>query len=469
MSAEKEAILETLVTDGIQKVTEQAANHGTSLVPIAAVIAVATLLGLLFLWLRQPPLIGFIVAGVALGPTGAGLIANNDNVALLAEMGVVVLLFFIGMEMSIKAFILTLRQALLVMGGQVLAAMLLSAGIAAITGASSSEAIILGFIIAISSTVVAMKMLEDMGMLRGAAGRIAVGVLIAQDIAVVPMLIFVSGLGAGETDYVNIMLKMTLAVGLLAGLLWWFGGHVKIRVPFAERVEDKIEILALGSLAFCFTAASVSGLAGLSPAYGAFLAGILVGNSTLRSRIVPVIEPIQSVLLVVFFLSIGLLIDLHYIWDNLAQVLMVSLLVIAMKTVLNIFLLRRTGSNAQTAMIAGLSMAQIGEFSFVLSAAGYSAGALGYDLFRLSIAVTAVSLLISPLWVSIMHRLENIASESLETYRHMLGRAYAHELREVSRGRAVLAGMGLWARMRYQAIRLALFSRRRGKRQDKPE
>ncbi len=434
----------------------QASGHSAALVPIAAVIAVATLLGLLFLWLRQPPLIGFIVAGVALGPTGVGLIANSDSVALLAEMGVVMLLFFIGMEMSIKAFILSLRQALLVMGGQVLAAMLLSIGIAAVTGASSSEVIILGFIIAISSTVVAMKMLEDMGMLRGETGRIAVGVLIAQDIAVVPMLIFVSGLGGGEIDYVGIAVKMAIAVSLLAGLLWWFGRHVKIKVPFAERIEDKIEILALGALALCFTAAAVSGMAGLSPAYGAFLAGILVGNSTLRSRVVPVIEPIQSVLLVVFFLSIGLLIDLHFIWDRLAEVLLVSLMVIAVKTVLNIFLLRKTGSNPQTALIAGLSMAQIGEFSFVLSAAGYSAGALSDDMFRLSIAVTAVSLLISPLWVSIMHRLENMANGGLETYRHMLGRAYAHELNEVSRGRDALARAAIWLRLRYRALRLSI-------------
>lgn len=431
----------------------EAGAHGAALVAIAGVIAIATLLGLLFLWLRQPPLVGFIVAGVALGPTGVGLIENSDNVALLAEMGVVVLLFFIGMELSVKAFVLSLRQALLVMGGQLLAAMALSGVFGLLISASTSEIIILGFIIGISSTVVAMKMLEDMGTLRGGAGRVAIGVLIAQDLAVVPMLIFVSSLGRGEIDYQAIALRIFIAVGLLGFILWWFGRHGKIRVPFAERIEHKIEILALGALGFCFSAAALSGVAGLSPAYGAFLAGILAGNSTLRSRIIPVIEPIQSVLVVVFFLSIGLLIDLRFINQFFWQVLALSLLVIAVKTVLNITLLRKTGSSTPTALIAGLSMAQIGEFSFVLASAGRASGALGYDLFRLAIAVTAVTLLISPLWVSLMHRLEHLAAPHLENYRSALATAYAAELHEVGRGRDALARAARRLVLAWRALR----------------
>jgi monovalent cation:H+ antiporter-2, CPA2 family len=254
--------------------------------------------------------------------------------------------------------------------------------------------------------------------------------------------------------------KMVLAVGLLAGLLWWFGGHKKIRAPFAEEIGEKIELLALGALAVCFGAASISGYAGLSPVYGAFLAGIIVGNSNLRSRVIPVIEPIQSVLLVVFFLSIGLLIDLGFIKDHFWQVLGASVIVIAAKTVLNIFLLRKTGSSPETALIAGLSMAQIGEFSFVLAAAGFASGSLGFDLYRLSIAVTAVSLLVSPVWIGLMHRVENIASLGIETYREALGMAYANELHEVQRGTAALSRLRHEIHLRYRAVRLAIYHRK---------
>jgi hypothetical protein len=136
-------------------------------------------------------------------------------------------------------------------------------------------------------------------------------------------------------------------------LLWWFGRNPKLKLPFAEAIENNVDLLAIGSLALCFSAAALSGLAGLSPVYGAFLAGIVIGNSTLRSRVIPVIEPIQSILLVVFFLSIGLLIDLDFILANIWLVLAAALLVVALKTALNIFLLRITGSDPKTALLAG--------------------------------------------------------------------------------------------------------------------
>ncbi|PYE26880.1 CPA2 family monovalent cation:H+ antiporter-2 [Rhizobium sp. PP-CC-3A-592] len=420
-------------------------------------------MGLGFLRLRQPPLVGFILAGVALGPTGLGFIADSANVTLLAEMGVIVLLFFIGMELSIRAFILSLRQALLVAGGQIGVSVGVALLVSAVSGTPFAEGLILGFVVALSSTVVAMKMLDDRGELRGETGRIAVGVLIAQDIAVVPMLILVTSLGgadSGEIGVLQIAVKMLLAIGLLGGLLWWLGRRGKLRLPFSAAIEDKVEILALGALAVCFSAAALSGVAGMSPAYGAFLAGIVIGNSTLRSRVIPVIEPIQSVLLVAFFLSIGLLIDLTFMAEHLFLVLSLAIVVIAAKTVLNIALLRRTGSPPQVALVAGLSMAQIGEFSFVLAAAGLSAGALDLDAYRIAIAVTALSLLVSPLWVSIMHRLDGLAAEHRESYRHAFAIAYARELAEVSRGGAALLGIGRALRIRYRALRLARQHRR---------
>ncbi len=455
----------------VAQAMEQAVHHGNSLVAIAIAVAIAALLGLGFMRLRQPPLVGFILAGLALGPTGMGVISSSENIRLLAEMGVVVLLFFIGMELSIKAFVLSLRQAVIVAVGQLLASMLLAALLAYWLEATIAEAIILGFIIALSSTVVAMKMLDEMGELRTAPGRVTVGVLIAQDLAVVPMLILVSSLGGETFDAGAVTVKIVVAVLLLAGLLWWFGRKPKLRVPFAEAIADNVDILALGSLAVCFSAAAISGLAGLSPVYGAFLAGIVVGNSTLRSRVIPVIEPIQSVLLVVFFLSIGLLIDLDFILANLMLVVAAAMLVVSLKTALNIVLLRATGSDPKTALISGLSMAQIGEFSFVLAAAGVASGALGTDIYRLAIAVTAISLLVSPIWVNLMERIERMTAASLGTYREALALAYKGELGEVQRGRVALGSM-VWAlRARYRAGRFALYqrrSRKSGERQSAP-
>ncbi|MBO0663632.1 cation:proton antiporter [Jiella sp. CQZ9-1] len=419
---------------------------------------VAVLAGLGLMRLKQPPLVGFILAGVLLGPSGLGVVSTSDeNVTMLAEMGVLMLLFFIGMELSLKAFVATLKPAVKIAGGQLAAAMAITFGLKLISNATLAEAIILGFIIALSSTVVAMKMLEDIGELRTEPGRIAVGVLIAQDLAVVPMLIISTSLGGTEkVDWVSLVMKIVVAVAVLAGLLWYLGRRPKLKPSFAAAIEDNVEILALGSLAFCFAAASISGLVGLSPAYGAFIAGLVVGASTLRSPVIHVVEPIQSILLVVFFLSIGLLIDLDYIVDNWGLVLIAAIVVVLAKTFLNVLLIRLAGLPHKTAVEAGLSMAQIGEFSFVLAAAAFASGAIGTDVYRLALAVTAITLLVSPAWMALTRRLEGEARFGYHEFREALAEIYEGQVETVE-------DLGFWLRVRGRALRRA-FRRRRALR-----
>ncbi|ORE98531.1 cation:proton antiporter [Aurantimonas sp. 22II-16-19i] len=434
---------------------DTAAGHAGDLTVIAFVILVAVVSGLGLMRLRQPPLVGFILAGVFLGPSGLGFVSTSDeNVTMLAEMGVLMLLFFIGMELSLKAFVATLKPALVIASGQLLAAMAITFGLKLISDATLAEAIILGFIIALSSTVVAMKMLEDIGELRGEPGRIAVGVLIAQDIAVVPMLLISTSLGASdEIDWASLIVKITVAVAVLAGLLWYLGRRPKLKLSFAAAIEDNVEILALGSLAFCFAAASLSGIVGLSPAYGAFIAGLVVGASSLRSRVIHVVEPIQSILLVVFFLSIGLLIDLGYIAANWELVLIAAVFVVLAKTILNVLLIRLAGLGHKTALEAGLSMAQIGEFSFVLAAAAFASGAIGADVYRLALAVTAITLLVSPAWMALSRRIEGEARFGYHEFRAALAEIYEGQVETVE-------DLGFWLKVRARAMRRAWRRRR---------
>jgi len=463
----EEAVTEATATveHAVAEVAQGAqGGHGadTGLTAIAFVIVVAVTAGLGLMRLRQPPLVGFILAGVLLGPSALGVIStSNENVTMLAEMGVLMLLFFIGMELSLKAFVASLKPAVQIAGGQLIAAMAISFGLMAISEATLAEAIILGFIIALSSTVVAMKMLEDIDELRQEPGRIAVAVLIAQDLAVVPMLIVATSLGGEEAvSWVDVGLKIAVAVAVLGGLLWFLGRRPKLKPSFAPAVENNVEILALGSLAFCFAAASFSGLVGLSPAYGAFIAGLVVGASTLRSPVIHVVEPIQALLLVVFFLSIGLLIDLNYIVENWVLVLVASLFVILAKTVLNILLIRLAGLPHKTAVEAGLSMAQIGEFSFVLAAAAFASGAIGGDVYRLALAVTAVSLLVSPAWMVVIRHLEGEARFGYAEFRAALTELYGDRIETVE-------DIGVWLKVRARALRRAMTRRRVARRNGK--
>jgi CPA2 family monovalent cation:H+ antiporter-2 len=311
-------------------------------------------------------------------------------------------------------------------------------------------AVLLGFIVSLSSTAVAIKMLEDIGELRTHIGRITVGVLIAQDLAVVPMLI-VAGAMAGEGHFTYIVaIKVAASIALLAALIWYLSRRQRVGLPIQRLMRGKTDVIPLAALAFCFAAAAVSGSIGLSAAYGAFLAGLLLGNSAVRAVTLRATLPIQSVLMVVFFLSIGLLLDLRYVWQELPTVLALLVSVVVVKTVSNVACLRLLGEPWERAFPAGLVMGQIGEFSFVLAAIGAGGGLLSPDDYRLAIAVIALSLLASPLWLISVRRFHHVAAGGILNMRETLREVYGTEISTAARIGALLRHVGT-----------ALLSRRR--------
>lgn len=434
----------------------------TDLGSIAGVAMVAVLLGIVFVRLRQPPIVGYILAGILLGPTGLGLVRQSHSIELLAELGVLLLLFLIGMEISIRAFVRVLAPALLVAGGQLLAGLTIAALFGLILGWSLPQIVLLGFIVAVSSTAVAIKILEEIGELRTATGRIAIGVLIAQDIAIAPMLIIAEGFGGNGGFSIWTFATILGSVALIGALIWYLNTPGKIRLPFTAQLTGKPDMIALGALALCFSAATLSGLFGLSPVYGAFIAGLIVANSTLRQEAIELTFPVQAILVFVFFLSVGLLIDLNYILQHWATVFAFVILTVAAKTALNIALIRACGMNWQVAFPAGLAMAQIGEFSFLLAAVGIRNGALDYDAYRLALAVIAMTLVFSPLWMVSARRFHEVTAKGLTGFREALALTYEPELHELERGRNTLARLRYRVRVYRRAAMMAW--RRRSRR-----
>ncbi len=426
----------------------------TDLGSIAGVAMVAVLLGIVFVRLRQPPIVGYILAGILLGPTGLGLVHQSHSIELLAELGVLLLLFLIGMEISIRAFVRVLAPALLVAGGQLLAGLTISALFGLILGWSLPQIVLLGFIVAVSSTAVAIKILEEIDELRTATGRIAIGVLIAQDIAIAPMLIIAEGFGGNGSFSIWTIVTIVGSVALIGALIWYLNTPGKLRLPFTAQLTGKPDMIALGALALCFSAATLSGLFGLSPVYGAFIAGLIVANSTLRQEAIELTFPVQSILVFVFFLSVGLLIDLNYILQNWATVFAFVILTVAAKTVLNITLVRACRMDWQVAFPAGLAMAQIGEFSFLLAAVGIRNGALDYDAYRLALAVIAMTLVFS-------RRFHEVTAKGLTGFREALALTYEPELHEWERGLNTLARMRYRVRVYRRAAMMAWHRRSR--------
>ena len=264
--------------------------------------------------------------------------------------------------------------------------------------------VVLGFVVALSSTAVVVKMLEQLNLLRQPVGQLTIGILIAQDLAVVPMLLTIGLFGDREPGLLDFA-KILLSIGLLVAFILYLSRRRRLVLPFTSAAGAAPEILPLAALCFCFGAAALTGILGLSPVLGAFLAGLVVGNSTARAPMVRTTRPIQSVLMVVFFLSIGLLIDLSFIWQNLGTVILLLVTVTLVKTAINIGIIRLLREPWPHAFVAGVLLAQIGEFSLVVSEVAQERSVITTESGQLIVAVIAFSLLMSPLWIIIARRL----------------------------------------------------------------
>ena len=383
-------------------------SHVSELTGLALVVLAAVLCGAFFSRLRQPAIVGYILAGILLGPTALGVVESRGKVEFLAELGVLLLLFLIGLELPIAQIRTVWRRVVAVTLGQIAAGVVASWLFSLIFGWPFGMAVLLGFVVALSSTAVVTKILMENNLIHSPPGKVTLGVLIAQDLAFVPMILIVPALGNGHWDVPGILVVILsiIVLGAMIFHLSYRERHGKpIRLPLAGIATGNADLMPLRALGWCLCGSALAGVVGLTPAYGAFLAGIGIGASNESKAMRQAVQPIQSVLIMVFFLSIGLLIDFAFIIDNLGAVLSVLFLVVVFKTIVNIFLLRIFGESWPHAMIVGILLAQIGEFSFVLGQTGLVFGVISEDVFRLIVSVAALSLAITPLWMITARRL----------------------------------------------------------------
>lgn len=371
------------------------------LTQMAIIVMCALVCGLIFSRLRQPPILGYVLAGVLLGPR---LLGDMNHIypilRSLSDLGVFMLLFVLGMGMNLRFFrdtwMVTLGCVLLQIGISLSAIYCLSFFFAWSTGLI----IVLGCIISLSSTAVAIKMLESMGEMRTNTGHLTIGILIAQDLAFVPMVLLIQGMGAGDISYTVIGAKVIGSVGLLALLIWSLIHGERVKIPYLGDISRNGELLPLLALTFCFGLAALTGMIGLSAAYGAFLAGLILGNTAERREIIEVTNPIQNILLMVFFLSIGLMIDIDFIIEHIVMLSFLLLVVLLGKTALNAVVLHFFKRPWSTSFISSLVLAQIGELAFVLSDAAESASILTHYDHKLIISLIVLTLMFSPFWMS---------------------------------------------------------------------
>jgi CPA2 family monovalent cation:H+ antiporter-2 len=418
-------------------------EHATDLTGLAYVVLTALACGLLLAHFRQPPLVGYLLAGVLLGPTGFEVVENEGLIAGFAELGVLLLLFIVGMELSVRALRYTWRIALPAIALQTAGCLTAIFAVSWFLEISTSTAILLGFVITLSSTAVAIKMLEDIGALRSRVGRITVAVLIAQDLAFLPMLLVVENLGMSAFNFYSVI-QIVASVALLYGLVRFLLSNGRHHLPFYKIITGHVDLSPLAGLVYCFGASAAMGAMGLSPAYGAFLAGLVIGNSAERQPMLEVVRPIQSVMMMVFFLSIGLLIDLNFIWNNIGTVVVLFLIVTLFKSALNIVILRFLKETWARSFQAGIMMSQLGEFSFLLAATGLAVAAISPEESKLIISVTVLSLGLSPFWLATARRLQRVMERPFDTWKQVITATFVGErifIRRLLHGAAPPAGL----------------------------
>ena len=379
-------------------------HHGIDLTPIAIVLSLAFVSAFVFRRLHQPLLVGYILVGVLLGP----LFLHNDAgsaISVIAELGVLLLMFMIGLELDFRRFKKLFRPAIVVVVLQILAGCLLMLLFAYVQGMSLAQAVVLGFVVSLSSTAVAIGTLRDLRQENTEAGQTTTAVLIAQDLAVVPMLLVVGVLGYGTLEFealVQTGVALVLVVCTLVGI-FYLVENPRIMRRITRFLDTTIEQPVIAGAALCFTAAAVSGVVGLSTAYGAFAAGLLLGNmGELSEKLENAVKPLYDLLIMIFFLSVGLIIDVGYIVDNIWSVGMLLGVVLVFKTLINYGIIELIGLTKRGTSVAAASLGQVGEFSFILAGVALGYGILDNEVYQMVLVVIALSLILSPVWVRIV-------------------------------------------------------------------
>ena len=364
-------------------------------------------IGILFIChrLRVPTIVGFLLAGILAGPYGLGLVKAVHEVEILAEIGVVLLLFTIGIEFSLQR-LLQIKKSVL-MGGsiQVLLTFFVAFVIARQLGQPVGNSIFIGFLISLSSTAIVLKLLQERAEVDSPHGRTALGILIFQDIIIVPMIL-VTPLLAGATGNAGKSVLVLIAKGIgIIGLVIVSAKWIVPRVLYQIARTRSQELFLLSIIVICLAVAWATSSAGLSLALGAFLAGLIISESEYSHQALGNILPFRDVFTSFFFVSIGMLLDVGFLFRQPGSIALITLSVLVLKSIIACFATVLLGFPFRTSILVGLALSQVGEFSFILSKTGVEHGLFAGNIYQMFLAFSILSMAATPFIITLAPRL----------------------------------------------------------------
>ena len=367
------------------------------------------IIGLFLRMLKQTHVIIYIITGVIIGPSVTGLVSEGELITSLGSLGLILLLFFIGMEISLPKLVANWRIPVIGTVLQIILSVLIVWIIGVYYDWSIAMILTLGFVISLSSTAVIVKLLQDSGEINNPVGQNVLGVLLVQDILIVPMLMIMSYLSGTPTTTEDIILQVIgglLIIGLIAFLLV----KKSVKLPFHDLIKKDHEIQLFFAFGLCFGFAALTAFFGLSTALGAFIAGILVASSKTTEWFHDSLYSLKVIFVALFFVSIGMLIDVAFLWENAFLISTLVLVIFVTNNIINTLIMRSFKISWGESIYSGAMLSQVGEFSFILGNLAYFNNVITDFGYQLIISIISISLLISPIWIKIMTRMHTEVS-----------------------------------------------------------
>ncbi|MBI1389211.1 MAG: potassium transporter KefB [bacterium] len=407
--------------------------------------------------LRVPTVVGFLLTGMAIGPYGFGLISAVHEVEIIAEIGVILLLFTIGVEFSL-ARIARMKKSVLLGGSLQVSGVLLTIMVLYwLLGAPLSKAFFIGCLIALSSTAVVLKILQDKAQLEAPHGRLALAILIFQDIAVVPMMLVAPILGGQSESPILAFVMMLIKGVLIVAAAYVLARHVVPALFYRVTRARSSELFLLSVAALALIVAWATSSLGLSLGLGAFLAGLIISESEYSHQALAGVLPLRDLFMSFFFISIGMLLNLGYFFQHFPIIVILTVFVMFIKAGAASSACLCIGTPLRAAVLAGAAIGQIGEFSFILAQVGLRYDLISDSAYQLFLAVSILSMIATPFLIQWAPTLAEQAMRLPLPGRMKLGAA-AEETEPVvphEQDHLVIVGFGLVGRNLARAARMA--------------
>jgi CPA2 family monovalent cation:H+ antiporter-2 len=426
---------------------------------IVVILGLSILVIYLFQRMNLPAILGFLATGMIFGPHAIGLARAGDEIAVLSEIGVILLLFIIGLEFSIKSLINIKKIVLL--GGflQVILTIMVTTGVGIILGLDANTAVFMGFLFSLSSTAIVLKMIQEKGLMKAPHGRIALGILIFQDIIVVPMMLLtpiLSGNG-GNVVFELLFLVFKFAIVILA--VYFMARYVVPRLLHEIARTRSRELFLITIIVICFAVAYFTSLMGLSLALGAFMAGLCISESEYSHQATGLIIPFREIFTSFFFVSIGMLFDLGFLIDHFFIILGFTVGVFLLKFTVLVVATKALRYPLSTGLLVGFSMFQVGEFAFILATVGISNGLITDELYQYFLAISIITMAATPFTISYAERFTGKMMASpfgkLELSKLSEQPAYAEDYFESLKNHLIIIGYGINGRNTARTARKA--------------